>query len=347
MIKTIKPPPRRRPTLADVATEAGVSAPTVDRVLNARAAVRPETARRVREAAERIGYHASALLARRATALAPERTLGFLIQRKGSEFYRNFAAELNEAARLGGQRPWVEHMEDLTPAAVAERILRLGERCDALGVVAADHPKVNAAAERLAGLGKPVYALLSDLSTPTRAGYFGLDHRKAGRTAGWAMARLAREAGPVAIVVGNHRYLGHEWSEMSFRGYLREQAPWLGVKESVASFEDPRFAYEAMLDLMARTPELAGVYAPGGGIEGVTRALRERSGPTRPIAVAMDLLSTTREGLIDGVLDLVIATPLARLARALVPAMLERLADPALPPQIAFQPFDLHVAENL
>jgi hypothetical protein len=58
-------------------------------------------------------------------------------------------------------------------------------------------------------------------------------------------------------------------------------------------------------------------------------------------------LSTTREGLIDGVLDLVIATPLARLSRALIPAMLQRLAHPELPPQIAFQPFDLYVAENL
>jgi LacI family transcriptional regulator, galactose operon repressor len=345
VIKIIKPDAGKRPTLADVAREARVSVPTVDR-----APVRAKTAQRVQESAARLGYHAAALIGRRYEDLAPPRKLGFLIQRKSSEFYRLFAAELEAATRdaqLGAHIPLVEHMEDLTPAAVAARIARMGERCDALGVVAADHPKVNAAIEAVSAAGKPVYALLSDLSAPSRAGYFGLDHRKAGRTAGWAMARLAHEAGKIAIVVGNHRYLGHDWSEMSFRAYLREFAPWLSVQDSLASFEDPRFAYEAAIDLFARAPDLAGLYAPGGGIEGVTRALRERKGDRRPIVVAMDLLTTTREGLIDGVIDLVIATPLARLSRALAPVMLERLAKPDLPPRSAFQPFDLYVAENV
>ena len=45
----------RRPTIADLAQAAGVSVATVDRVLNGRLPVRSETARKVSEAAERIG----------------------------------------------------------------------------------------------------------------------------------------------------------------------------------------------------------------------------------------------------------------------------------------------------
>ena len=43
----------RRPTIADLAREAGVSLATADRVLNGRMKVREETARKVSEAAER------------------------------------------------------------------------------------------------------------------------------------------------------------------------------------------------------------------------------------------------------------------------------------------------------
>jgi len=52
----------RRATLVDIAEAAEVSVATVDRVLNDRLPVRYETALRVVEAAERVGYHAAGLL---------------------------------------------------------------------------------------------------------------------------------------------------------------------------------------------------------------------------------------------------------------------------------------------
>ena len=48
-----------RPTITDLAKAAGVSVATVDRVLNGRHKVREETARRVYDAANAIGYVAN------------------------------------------------------------------------------------------------------------------------------------------------------------------------------------------------------------------------------------------------------------------------------------------------
>src|SRR5688572_8479852 len=79
----------RRATIVDIAEAAGVSIATVDRVLNHRLPVRHETALRVVEAAERIGYHAAGLLKQRMKE-APGRRLGFLLQ-KPDEFYRALA----------------------------------------------------------------------------------------------------------------------------------------------------------------------------------------------------------------------------------------------------------------
>src|SRR5207253_6101649 len=60
----------RRPTIQDVADQAGVSIATVSRVLNDRADVSTETRERVREVARSVGYSADPT----ARALATQRT---------------------------------------------------------------------------------------------------------------------------------------------------------------------------------------------------------------------------------------------------------------------------------
>ena len=66
-----------RPTITDLAKTAGVSVATVDRVLNRRFPVREDTAIRVVQAAEAIGYHATDLLKRR-LAETPQRRFGLV-----------------------------------------------------------------------------------------------------------------------------------------------------------------------------------------------------------------------------------------------------------------------------
>src|SRR4051794_22068021 len=62
-----------RPTLVDVAAEAGVSAVTVSRVIDGSSKVAPKTSERVRAAMERLGYFgnaaASSLVSGRATSV--------------------------------------------------------------------------------------------------------------------------------------------------------------------------------------------------------------------------------------------------------------------------------------
>jgi LacI family transcriptional regulator len=77
----------RRPTIQDLAVSAGVSVATVDRVLNKRHPVKEGTARRVLEAAERIGFYATGLLRQRLGKPIRAATVGFLLQ-KPDPFYQ-------------------------------------------------------------------------------------------------------------------------------------------------------------------------------------------------------------------------------------------------------------------
>ncbi|MDN3713026.1 LacI family DNA-binding transcriptional regulator [Paracoccus cavernae] len=78
-----------RPTIEDVAAAAGVSVATVDRVLNGRAKVREETARKVSNAAEAIGYHAATAIRARVMADRPEIHLGIVLQKERHAFIRS------------------------------------------------------------------------------------------------------------------------------------------------------------------------------------------------------------------------------------------------------------------
>jgi LacI family transcriptional regulator len=69
---------RARPTMIDVAREAGVALKTVSRVVNDEPGVRPETAERVRRAIARLRYSRNDL-ARRLRSHAPTATIGLVI----------------------------------------------------------------------------------------------------------------------------------------------------------------------------------------------------------------------------------------------------------------------------
>jgi LacI family transcriptional regulator len=321
----------------------------VDRVLNRRHPVRPGTAERVLAAAQSLGYHATGLIKQRLQE-APQRTLGFILQTRKEEFYRNLGAALVEAtdsATAIRGRAVVEYLDDLTPASIVSALHRLGAKADAVAIVAADHPNISQAIEELHRKGVPTFALLSDLTAPCRAGYLGLDHRKAGRTAAWTVSRLARGVGKVAIVIGSHRYLGHELCEISFRSYFREHAPGFQLLEPLVNLEEPRLAYEGTFNLLRRNEDLVGIYVAGGGVEGVVSALREAGRSDRLVVVCSDLTQVTREALIEGVVDLVISNPLAMLGEKAVGAMVGAIGRTTDAANQILLPFELYLSENV
>ena len=340
-----------RPTIEDLAAAAGVSTATVDRVLNRRQPVRPQTADRVLKAAEAIGFHAVGLIKQNTTIQTAERTFGFLLQKRSHEFYQALAADLTAAVKAAPElrgRAIVEFVDELSPASLVEGMRRLGEKADALAVVSIDHPLISAEISRLADRGVPTFALISDLTAERRVGYVGRDNRKEGRTAAWMIEHLAKVPGPVGIIVGSHRYLCQETAEMSFRAHFREFAPDFRLAEPLFNLDDPDIAYEATLDLLAGHPDLAGLYICGGGTEGVVAALRQEGRAGSFPVVCHELTSTTRGGLIDGAVSAVIATATDRVATRLVAELQRAMAvpDTAGPSQI-FVPFILYVPENI
>jgi LacI family transcriptional regulator len=339
-----------RPTIADLARAAGVSVATVDRVLNARHRVREPTAERVLGAAESIGYHGTPLLKSRLRPHAPERTLAFLLQRE-DPFYAQLGADLTAATSALSQfraKPIVEFAPDLSAGVIAERLLRLGENAHAVALVSVDHPRVSDAIATLRARGVPTFAILTELGAEAAAPYVGRDNRKEGRTAAWLIAKAAKRPGKVGIIVGSHRFLCQETAEISFRAYLRENAPEFTPLEPLVNLEDPRIAYAATQDMIATHPDLVGLYICGGGKEGVIAGARDEPRSRGLSIVCNELTPAARAGLIDGILTAVISTPTALLAERTLAAMASAIAAPQDPaPSPIFVPFELYLPTNV
>jgi len=338
-----------RPTIADLAKSAGVSVATVDRVLNRRLPVSADTAQRVVSAAEAIGYHATGLLKRRIIE-TPTRRFGFLLQKREDDFYSALGRELVRATTSSKEingKAVVDFSEELVPRTIAARLEAMAEKCDAIAIVAVDHPHVADAIQRVTGRGKPVFTLLSDVAQSSRRACLAVDSRKSGRTAAWAIARMAKHPGKVGILVGSHRYLSQDLAEISFRGYMREHASDLQLLESHIILDDSRIAYEAVIQMLQTSVDLVGIYDCGGGREGLVRALRDENASERVVTVCNELTSTTKPALVDGVLDMVLATPIDLLSAETVSFMIAACDGSRDIPDQTLLPASIYISGNI
>jgi LacI family transcriptional regulator len=353
----------RRPTVSDLAKASGVSVATVDRVLNGRHRVREETARRVYDAAQSIGYHAVGLLRQRIFEDLPQYRLGFVLQKPVQAFYQSFAREIEAAAQAVTSariQVQIDYPSASTPTAIVEKLKAVAARNQAVGLVGPDYPALTAAVEELKEKGIPVFALLSDLATGVREAYVGVNNRKAGRSAAWMIAKSAHGAGSalgaepalakgkVACFVGSHRFHGHELREIGFRSYFRENAPEFEVLDTLINLETPEITHEATLNLLQKHPDLTGLYVCGGGMEGAISAIREEGLAGKIVVVVNELTAESKSALADDVVTMVIATPLPALCSELMTLMtgtVER-GEAAVPGQ-SFLPFDIFISENI
>ncbi|PDT08750.1 LacI family DNA-binding transcriptional regulator [Rhizobium sp. M1] len=342
-----------RPTIPDLAKAANVSISTVDRVLNGRDPVRPQTAERVLNAARQIGFHGVTAIARRLEHDKPVIKFGFLLKQSHRKLYQMWSDILvaaTEAFPDAHGRAIVRFMDDLAPDKAAEAIYALSREADVIGMITSDHPQVNHAVDGLAAENIPVVTMISDISTASRAAYVGNDCIKKGRTAAWFIAGLNGNGGKVSVFVGSHRYLAQELNEMGFRSYFRESAPGFQMLETVATLEEPEIAYEATRRLLQTEPNWVGLYVAGGGITGVMRALREDGGPAakRLVVIAHELTNETRAGLAEGLIRVVLSHPAKLLGETLVRAMVEAL-DAGRSPTVSqhIVPFEFYTATNI
>ena len=152
------------------------------------------------------------------------------------------------------------------------------------------------AVSALADTGIPVLTLISDLSHSRRIAYVGLDNRAAGRTAALLLGRfIGGRAGKVALIAGSRSYRAHEEREMGFlQPRCEEGVPALEVVGLREGHDDAERNYRQTRALLARHPDLVGIYNIGGASDGVARALKEAGRDRKVVFIGHGLTPDTR-----------------------------------------------------
>lgn len=295
-----------KPTVHDIAMEAGVSLATVDRVLNRRPGVRAVTQARVETAIGRLGYVRDVAAANLAKGRVYPFT--FILPVNENSFMIDLRAQVSAAAvRLAGERIVLRIVEvpAFDVAALVDAIDTMpGAKPAGVALVAIDAPEVRAAVDRLIDAGIPVVSLVSDLTGTRRDHYAGVDNIAAGRTAGSLLGRFLGAAdGSVAVLAGSMLVRDHRERLEGFRAVLGKDFPHLQVLPVLEGFDDPLKVEQLTMEALSGHRDIVGIYSLGAGNRGLIRALQALPAGKRPAVIAHELTASTRLALSSGIID--------------------------------------------
>lgn len=339
---------RRRATVHDVAEKAGVSLATVDRVLNGRGGVRAVTVEKVEAAVAALDFTrdvAASLLAR-----GRDLRLRFLIPGGGNEFMASLHAGVS-ARRKAFERMQIEAVttRPLDADALARAIDGLEPaECDCAVIVAIEHSLVVAAVARASRRGVSVMTLVSDLPGSMRRQFIGIDNIAAGRTAASLLGRFCSNGGKIGLIAGSLELRDHRERLGGFRAVLAEEFPLLVPVGPIVSHDRGAETRHLALALLNQNPDLVGIYNLGAGNAGLLAALKshQRTVPVR--VVAHELSPATREGLLSGLIDVVLdQNPDGEIEAAITAArthlLASRGASPAHLPETEHKPVEIGI----
>ena len=337
----------KKTRLVDIAAEAGVGLATVERVLNERGSVRPQTAEKVVLAAKRLGYKGLIPSLYRGTI-----RIEVILVRPESPFFsrlnrafERIAASLDSSITV--HRPFVEEGD---PEKFAAHVANISIRRQGLIVAAVDHPAIRESLRKARAAGVEVVQIVSYLTGRDDV-FVGIDNYAAGRTAGFYMSRMLRHAkGSVVAVCHSWAYQIHRERIRGFSDYLEfHGSPELQFSEVVFGLDDDVKSAEMMTQALRRCPDIVGIYNAGGanlGVGSVLQRFQEQRGRDC-VWIGHELNDETRRFIASGLMTLVLDQAPETQARRALDTILSRMGIIDVPVSQEAVPFLTYTSENI
>jgi len=291
-----------RITIKKLAEEIGLSVCTINKALNNKPRISPETRALVIKSARRFGYRPNTL----AKALArPVLTIGFvypdvwpshtglLIRGARESLERLHDHRVNSLLRplpAGDEKSFIAVINDLAHNQVSGLILCLFDYS----------PECLEKAWHILKEAKIPFVLLgSDISGGPQICFVWHDCRRCGRMAAEVLEWMA-PGHSVAVFIGRKGLLDHDLKIDGFRSWLGQSKIKLaGIGET---FDDPAKSYPVARDLFRQYPGIGGIYIGTENAAGICRYLVESglAGKVRVVAtgVSDDVLHGLQTGVI-------------------------------------------------
>ena len=295
-------------TIKQISELCGVSRGTVDRVLNNRGKVRPETEQKVREVAERLGYTPN-MAGKALAARKRDLVIGVALVAKGNAFFDDVLSGIRQAGREladYGVRVSVHTMKGYDVSQQCRMIREVGRGVHALIVNPINDPQVAAEIDALTESGVCVITVNTDIENTRRLCYVGSDYIRGGETAGGMLGLLTGGKANVGIVTGSVKVLGHNQRIAGFRNVIRRKYPGIRVADIQETNDDDDQAFEMTGKMLRIQPEIDTIFIVAAGVMGVCRAVRNFRPQSNMAIVCFDKTPSSEQLLRAGMVKAII-----------------------------------------
>ena len=282
-----------------IADLSGVSRGTVDRVLNGKPNVKPETREKVLAAAEKLHY--SPNMTGRALALS-KRAYSICAVMSKAPFFEDVIRGIDKA---------LEELQDynvsfsyiFTDRQSGDKVIR--EICDsdfdAYMLAVEDVPEMRECIKRKTDGKVPVITFNTDVGECGRLCFVGQDLYKSGRIAASLMLKMTDLHSDLLVVTGSNKFKAHRERVQGFADAIGDRANIVSVVETE---DDASLTYERVKKILSEMDGIAGIYAAAGHINAFLSVLREKEKKCK--VVVNDLLPEIKEALDSEIIDFTI-----------------------------------------
>lgn len=290
-------------TIKEIAALAGVSRGTVDRVLNHRGDVNPQTEEKILEIIQALDYKpnkAGIVLAAQKKNLK----LGVVLLGVGNPFFDDVLTGVHEKAKeladyncsvLIKQTEYsLQQQLDAIDALLAEGV-------NGLAISPYNDSAVREKIDALCSVGIPVVTLNTDIENARRLSYVGSNFYRSGEAAGGLMHLMTKGEVHVGIVSGSQNILCHTERIAGFAHSIAA-CPNIRIVDTVNNNDDDSVSYELTKELLSEHPEINAFYFTAGGVYGGCRAIEASARANDTTVITNDLVPTTREYMEKGLI---------------------------------------------
>ena len=282
---------------------------TLDRVLNGRPGVRPNTIAKVNETIEAIGYERNiqaANLARKKNYVfefvLPDTEGRFLTELMTHIEIANssFTSEMTSAR--------AKQLPANDPHQIANYLTSLNpEIVDGVAIMAPEAPQVRDAITRLSERGIKVVKFLSGPPNGLNVDFVGINNSSAGATAGALIGRFLGAAGGDILVVSETMQSRDAIERrLGFDRIIAAEFPHLTTLPSLETYGNRARTDRIIQQSLESHPGIRAVYIMNSEAELPTKALSASQHTPKPIVVAHERTSFTEEALSNGQIDAII-----------------------------------------
>lgn len=291
-------------TIKEIASLAGVSRGTVDRVLNHRGSVSPQTEQKILEIVQALNYKpnkAGIVLAARKKNLK----LGVVLLGLGTVFYNDILSGVHARAKeLADYNCSVLIRQ--TDYSLNQQLNAIDELIDegihGLALSPYNDPAVREKINELYDMGIPVITLNTDIENSKRIAYIGSHFYRSGETAGGLMRLMTNGLVHVGIISGSRNILCHTERIAGFSHAISSYDN-IRIVDTVNNNDDEKESYRLTTELLNRYPEINALYFTAGGVYGGCRAVMDNNRYYNMTVITYDMVNTTREYIEKGLIS--------------------------------------------